>query len=303
MRISLAIALVLAVAGSARADEVDDLVAQGDALAKQSDYSKAIEVFKQADAQRPRAKHACLIGLAYTRRELWPQAELFFALCHARATADDPLPTWIDKAEKLLADKLAETGAAPVTITVTPEQAKPSVVVSSFASDESFPPRTIHLARGKHLLEISAPGYATVTREVVVASADAQTVAVELVTTEVAARAKQPIVLRERPRSNVPLVIGAGGLALGLGGTALDWFVVKPYYDKLANAPTHKVYDRYATDYKVSRDATVAAYALGVAAVATAVVLRFTVYDHGGDLMQVSASVGDGGMIHLSWSR
>jgi hypothetical protein len=118
-----------------------------------------------------------------TRRELWPQAELFFALCHARATPRDPLPPWIDKAEQQLAAKLAETGAAPITIRVNPLEAKPHISVSSFAPDESFPPRTIHLARGRHVLEISAPGYVSTSREVVVDTSDPRTVVIDLQTT------------------------------------------------------------------------------------------------------------------------
>src|SRR5207244_1267948 len=81
------------------ADDVADLEARGQELAKASEYSQAIEVFKQADAKRPRAAHACMIGLAYLRRELWPQAELFLALCEHRAVPGDQPPDWIDEAE------------------------------------------------------------------------------------------------------------------------------------------------------------------------------------------------------------
>ena len=51
--------VLVAFARVARADEVDDLVTRGEALAKQSEFSSAIEVFKSADALRPRAKPAC----------------------------------------------------------------------------------------------------------------------------------------------------------------------------------------------------------------------------------------------------
>src|SRR5262245_38276918 len=84
--------LVLLATSTAMADEVDDLVASGEAFAKSGEYSRAIERFKQADARRPRALHACLIALTYTRRELWAQAEVALASCHARAGGGDPLP-------------------------------------------------------------------------------------------------------------------------------------------------------------------------------------------------------------------
>src|SRR4029079_11617073 len=92
----LAILVLQATALLAHADEVDDLEAKGEELAKQNEYTQAITVFKQADAKRPRAAHACMIGLAYMRREAWPQAELFLALCEKRAAPGDQPPDWTD---------------------------------------------------------------------------------------------------------------------------------------------------------------------------------------------------------------
>src|ERR1700733_8442606 len=89
-------------ARSARADEVSDLEARGEQLAKSSEYTQAIAAFKAADLRRPRAVHACMIGLAYLRRELWPQAELFLASCEKRASPGDQPPGWIDAAEHQL---------------------------------------------------------------------------------------------------------------------------------------------------------------------------------------------------------
>jgi uncharacterized protein HemY len=103
----------------ARADDTADLVTKGQELAKQGAWSQAITAFKQADAQQPRAQNACFIGLAYLRRELWGQAELHFAICHARAKPDDPLPEWAAEAETQLAQKLAVQNVAAVTIEAT----------------------------------------------------------------------------------------------------------------------------------------------------------------------------------------
>ena len=111
--IALVVGLVAGIAafGSAIADDsnpkVDALVAEGEALAKAGNFSAATEKWKSADKVLPRAKHACLIGLAYTRREYWPQAEVFFARCRQNASASDPVPTWLDAAEKQLEEKLA----------------------------------------------------------------------------------------------------------------------------------------------------------------------------------------------------
>src|SRR5258708_1585793 len=114
--------LVLA-AREARGDEVSDLEKRGEELAKRSEYTQAITAFKEADRRTPRAAHACMIGLAYMRRELWPQAELFFALCEKRAVPGDQPPSWIDEAEHTLASKLSAARIPAVTVVVTPADA------------------------------------------------------------------------------------------------------------------------------------------------------------------------------------
>jgi hypothetical protein len=70
----LPILVIAAVARLAHADDVADLEKRGQELAKQNEYTQAIDAFKRADRLAPRAAHACMIGLAYLRREMWPQA-------------------------------------------------------------------------------------------------------------------------------------------------------------------------------------------------------------------------------------
>src|SRR6185312_9671665 len=150
-RRALVVAIACASAArSARADDVDELVAKGEALAKQSEYPQAIAMFKQADAKRPRAAHACMIGLAYMRREAWPQAELYLALCEKRAVPGDQPPDWVDAAHQTLAAKLRAAQIPAITIEVTPPNTHARLTVSSFAPDEQFDVQTIHLAAGKH---------------------------------------------------------------------------------------------------------------------------------------------------------
>jgi len=301
--------VVVAFARVARADQVDDLVARGEALAKQSEFSSAIEVFKSADALRPRAKHACLIGLVYTRRELWPQAELFFALCRARATTDDPLPKWIDEAQQQLTAKLTAAGAAAVTIVVAPAEAHAHITVSSFAPDEVFEPRTIHLAPGRHVFDVTADGYVAASREVVIATSEPQTVTIELrstadVAAEAARRATAPAppapappASPAQPRSIVPTVIVLGGAALALAGGAVELFALKPARDRLAASQDVALFDARLSSFRDRRDLTIGLYAGAVAAVATGIVLRYTVF-------AVGASVErGGGVVTLAWSR
>src|ERR1043165_4727656 len=142
-RVILALGLALAGANVAHADEVDDLEAKGQELAKQSEDTQAIAAFKQADARRPRAAHACMIGLAYMRREAWPQAELFLALCEKRAAPGDQPPDWTDEAEKQPRQKLSAAQIPAVTIDVSPANVGARLTVSSFAPDEVFDPQTL----------------------------------------------------------------------------------------------------------------------------------------------------------------
>src|SRR5690348_7144786 len=110
--------VALLVASPARADDAESLTAQGEEQARNGEFTRAIELFKKADALAPSAKHACLIGLAYTRRELWSQAEIFLDRCKDRATAADPLPDWFAQATAQLAQKLAGVDVATVELRV-----------------------------------------------------------------------------------------------------------------------------------------------------------------------------------------
>jgi hypothetical protein len=208
----------------ARADGVDDLVARGQELAKRAEWTQAIALFKQADVQRPRAEYACMIGLAYTRRELWAQAEVFFARCHERAGANDPLPDWLGDAEQQLAAKEAGAGAAAITLAVTPASAR--ISISGFEPDELVAPGTIHLMPGRYTLDITAPGSDTVRREIVVDAGKAQTITVAFAPPP---RAEPP----EPTPSRVPWLVIGGGVALGAAGFVADEAKLQPLIKKM----------------------------------------------------------------------
>ena len=57
------------VASPAHAESPADLQARGEDQARQGHYTEAIDSFKAADRLEPSAAHACLIALAYVRRE------------------------------------------------------------------------------------------------------------------------------------------------------------------------------------------------------------------------------------------
>jgi len=278
-------ALMLA-SGIAYADPVDDLIAKGQELGKQGELTQAIAAFKQADARRPRALHACLIGLAYTRRELWPQAEVFFAQCRAREIAGDIAPDWAGEAERTLAQKLLAANIPPITITVDPADAK--ITVSAFEADEVFPPGVIHLAPGRYQLKVRADGFAPTTREIVVVAGEPQTVEIELV----------DLSKRPPPTTQLPALVASGGALLLAGGLAVDLLVFQPLRDD--RAKSRFLYTEKSADFDHARDLTVGLFAAGAIAVGVGVYLA--VRDHRD--FEVSAAIDHtGGMISVGWKR
>src|SRR5258706_275992 len=127
-------------------------------LRRERKWSDAIDEFKAAELLEHRTIHACLIMLAYTRREAWAQAEVFRSLCLV-PTPGESLPDWVGDAERLIDDRLRSELLAPVTIEVKPIDAKVTLTASSFEPDETFGPRTLHLSRGRHLIVARAPGF------------------------------------------------------------------------------------------------------------------------------------------------
>lgn len=262
-------------AGSiAHADTAAELEAKGQGLAKDGQFSAAIDAFKAADRIEPRAGHACMIALAYTRRELWPQAEIFLDQCHERANAADPLPDWVALADQSLKERLAAANVAAITIEVSPK-VPATIAVSSFAPDEKFAPRTIHLAPGRHVVTVEAAGYPAVEQAIDVRDRTPRTVTIELHVPEVAKPPPPKII--ERHHSNVPWFIAGAGAALALGGLGVDLFAVQPVRDKLSSAMSLDEYNRNSGSFDTRRNLSIGLYAVGAIAVATGLVLHFTV--------------------------
>jgi hypothetical protein len=294
--------------GVAHADEVADLVATGEVFAKQGEWTQAISAFKQADAQQPRAKHACLIGLAYTRRELWPQAEIFFARCRARITADDPAPDWLADAERTLTEKLTTSGAAAVAIAVIPESALAQVAISAFAPDETFSPRTIHLAPGTYTITVTAPGHRTETRPIVIdGTAREVPVTMTLTPTAVPVPVSVPVPVPIRPAappaSPVPRYVLIAGGAVAAVGLGYHVFALGPAHGRLSDATTHAAYEANQDAFVRARRVTVGLYATGAVIALTGLVLRYTVFRPESPV-QISGSIGsDHGNVALEWRR
>jgi hypothetical protein len=250
---------------TAHAGGAAELVAQGQTLAKTGEFSRAIALFKQADALEPRAEHACLIALTYTRRELWSQAEIFLATCHARARENDPAPEWIGELDRTLATKLANVEVAPIAISVEPPSAASMISISSFPPDETFTPRVVHLAPGSYTIRATAPGFGMASRTVLVVAHEAQQVVLRLVVL----------------RPNTPwYVVGAGG-TLAAAGLVYDLVAVQPVRDDLATAARKhdgQAWIDASARFDRKRDLAIGLMAGGALAVGIGIALRLTTY-------------------------
>ena len=290
----------------------DELRSTGEQLARDGRLSEAIDSFKAANKLQDRATNYCLIGLAYTRLERWPQAEVFVDECRRRASSDDPLPEWIPMLEKQLAERLANVNVAEVALEVEPTGVDVKLAISSFAPDELFQPRKIHLPPGRHVVIASARGYADAQRTIEVTDRTAQRVTITMIPRAVAQPVSQPVAMVASPHtpraSKVPLIVAGSGAALVAVGIVyhLGWF--KPAADALDQAtngtmPDPALYDTWEHRFDVRRSATLALYGAGVLTLGVAAVLHFRVFKTSEHDVRVSAApVEGGGIVNLGWT-
>jgi len=295
----------------AGADDVDDLVAQGDDLARRAEYAQAIDKFKAADLKRPRALHACMIGLAYLRRDHWPQAEVFLGRCRKRAVASDPLPDWMDDAESQLKARLAAAPVTAVEIRVAPPGVAALVTISAFAPDESFDPQTIHLAAGRHTITVSAPGFTSVTRDITIPGSGTETIDITLLPVpeprvEPPPPPPPPPVV-DRPASGRArrwgngLLIGAGGAAVGAIVLHALAYRERGKLDDARASGNGAAYNDHETAFDFERVGAISLYAVAGIAAGVGFYLRSV----GRDVpAQISAAIThDAAFVTVGWSR
>jgi hypothetical protein len=309
------------IATAAAAPTGDELRANGEKLAKDGRYSEAIAAFKAADKLTPRATNWCLIGLAYTRRELWPQAEITIERCKQLASAADPLPSWLPALEAQLASRLASVDVAAVDIAVEPASATAELTVSSFAPDETFHARVIHLPFGHQVISASAPGYPRADVAIDIVDRAPQHVVLKLQST-VAAKPEvaqtpspslspapvvvtpAPVAAPEHHRGLTPWIVMGGGAALAVAGAIVEatWF--KSAHDQLASEPNNTAYASDEGTFDTRRDVVIGLYAAGAVAVGVGVVLELTGHHRDERSVQVSVAPAPGGsVLTFGWSR
>jgi hypothetical protein len=288
---------------------------QGEQFARAGRFSEAIAAFKDSNAKKQRATNFCLIGLAYTRIERWPQAEIMIDRCKHNASAADPTPDWLPALEQELAKRLATVGVAPVTIVVAPLSAKAAITVSSFAPDEAFEPRTIHLPTGSHVITVTAPGYERVQTTVDVKGTDKQVITVTLKPPD-AAKPSDVVAILPQPTpppatsstssSVVPTVLLATGGTVIAAGIVYHLTAFRTAANALATAtdptmPKPGLYDQWSHRFDVRRDWLIGIYAAGVITTGVAAYLHFTAKQTEA-LPQVSVvPLEGGGIVSVGW--
>lgn len=273
-----------------------ELQAQGEELAKQGRFTEAIDSFKAADKLQASAAHACLIALAYTRRELWPQAEIWLQLCQVRASPQDPLPDWAPAEQDQINERLAAANVAAVKLEVQPADANAKLTVSSFAPDEQFAPRTIHLPFGTHQIIAHAQGYKDESQTIEITDKTPKDVVIVLHKPESVSVQAPPILPKPQSDPGKKLmfaggaVIGAGIIAYGVMG--IGWL-------KLNN---HEGFGTsYETMYDVGRVSSIGLWAVGAGLVVTGYILHSK---HHEEVPAVGiAPLPGGGMFSVGWSR
>lgn len=304
----LALALGTFVPAVAVAESGEELRTRGEQLAKDGRYSEAIDAFKAAEKVEPRARHACFIALAYTRRELWAQAEIFLEACHKRATASDPLPEWVPMVDDLLAERLAL--AAPIDIRIEPADADVTLAVSSFANDELMKPRTIHLPPGRHVVIATAKGFNDAQKTIEVADKSPQVVTITMlpIASKVAddgGTVGSGRIVRTEPQSRVPLVLMGAGAGIGVIGGVAHVFAYWPARKDLAMIPeTAPGYAAAEARWSSRRTLTIGLYGVGAATLITGLVLKMTVFKGKESSVQATVIPQDGGgLFTVGWSR
>jgi hypothetical protein len=319
---------IAALPAVAHADQRADLQAKGEQLAKDGRYADAIEQFKAAEKLEHRATHACLIALAYTRRELWSQADLWLTRCHQPAPGET-MPDWTRVANDQILARLTQANLADVTLVVEPATATDvQLTLSGFAPDEQFEPHTIRVPLGTTVIFARAKGYADAQQVIQVQDRSPKRIVITLrperaAPVETAKPAPpattppgttQPATtlpprqvtppLRDLPYNPAGVAFIEGGVtAIALGAVAHVWMAYER--GKLVDAnrvDDRAAYDAHSTRFDVARIAAIGLYATGAALVITGVVKRTSHHAEAGTTVSALPLAG-GAFVSIGWQR
>jgi hypothetical protein len=230
-----------------------------------------------------------LIALAYTRRELWPQAEVFMARCHVLAVTGG-LPDWVPDADKLIAERVALATVAEVRVAIDPAGTPAELSVSSFAPDETFSPAMmIHLPPGHHVITVSAPGFETEHQPIDIVDRTPRLITIKVFRTG----------HRPQPPSPLPRAMIAGGFVT-LGAGAIAYGVMGIGWLALRERSTNNFGGAYQHMYEYARPTSIALFAVGAGLAIAGIALRH--HDETAPVAVITPVPG-GGMLAVEWSR
>jgi hypothetical protein len=204
-------------------------------------------------------------------------------------------------AEQQIQDRLATANAAPVTLDVSPPSAPVQLTVSSFAPDETFGPRTIHLPPGRHTVIAEAPGFQTARVEVVIETREPKKVTIELVPTGAVAEPPHhppppAVVTATHSPWGKRLMIG-GAILAGAGVATYGWM---SYEWNQLRTQDQGQYTDHSSNYDTARVATISLWAAGGVALIGGYLLHR--HDERASVAAVPLP-GGGGMLSVGWSR
>src|SRR5438552_10048727 len=231
-RWALAVVLVAAAPSVARAQAVDPepIVVHGIALRREGRDAEALDEFRRAYALKESPRTLAQIALAEQALGRWVDAEP--DLVRALAAEGDP---WIDKNRALHERGLAAIREQLGWLEVTADVDGASLWIDG-ARVASLPaPAPVRVPAGSIVIEVRAPGYATVTRTAVVGAGLHAREAIHLVPLEALASSPPPpdapvvpplgaiepnariVPANARERTIGFALVGAGVVALGVG--------------------------------------------------------------------------------------
>jgi hypothetical protein len=283
----------------ASASPADDLVTEGQALARQGRIGDALAKFREADQLEPRAVHSCLLGLAYLRGGALGNAEISFATCHRRA-GTETLPPWVAKEEADLAQKLTSSELGTISLTVSPSITE--LAVPALLDGAWFPvTTTLHIPAGSHRIAARQSDGSEVSTVVEVKARENSTTELPPAPTppktEPSSPARVEVSPPARPSPLPKIVLAVGGASV-VAGVLVHALAVRPAYNDLDRAMTGDEYDQKLPAYELRRNVTVALYGVGAVALITGALLYARQPSDG---PRISAQVGaSGGSVVLS---
>jgi hypothetical protein len=159
----------------AEAAEAEALISRGIELRHQGKDDRALPLFLKAYKMSPSPRAVGQLALVEMALGYWLDSEQ-----HLTAALELPDYPWVSKHRQVLEQALTQVRTNIGEITVEGSPAGATVTANRLPSGTLPLPRPVRVAKGRVDVEVSAPGYLTVTRSVQVSGTERQHVTVNL---------------------------------------------------------------------------------------------------------------------------